>query len=75
MNRIRAEAENILQYEHDLTDMPGGLPSIASIDAGRIKVQVNIVSENNKTSIERLRLHDLVGVLFDEHALSDKLAL
>lgn len=40
MNRIRAEAENILQYEHDLTDMPGGLPSLASIDAGRIKVQV-----------------------------------
>ena len=40
VNRIRAEAENILQYEHDLTDMPGGLPSLASIDAGRIKVQV-----------------------------------
>ena len=42
VNRIRAEAENILQYEHDLTDMPGGLPSLASIDAGRIKVQVQL---------------------------------
>ena len=40
VNRIRAEAENILQYEHDLTDMPGGLPSLATIDAGRIKAQV-----------------------------------
>jgi len=37
VNRIRAEAENILQYERDLTDMPGGLPSLSSIDAGRIK--------------------------------------
>ena len=40
VNRIRAEAENILQYERDLTDIPGGLPSIASIDAGRMKAQV-----------------------------------
>ena len=40
VNRIRAEAENILQYERDLTDIPAGLPSIASIDAGRLKAQV-----------------------------------
>ena len=40
VNRIRAEAENILQYERDLTDIPGGLPSIASIDAGRMRAQV-----------------------------------
>ena len=40
VNRIRAEAENILQYERDLTDIPAGLPSIASIDAGRMKAQV-----------------------------------
>ena len=40
VNRIRAEAENILQYERDLTDCPAGLPSIASIDAGRLKAQV-----------------------------------
>merc|ERR1719251_608633 len=39
VNRIRAEAENILQYERDLTDIPGGLPSIASIDAGRMRAQ------------------------------------
>lgn len=39
VNRIRAEAENILQYERDLTDIPAGLPSIASIDAGRLKAQ------------------------------------
>ena len=38
--RIRAEAENILQYERDLTDMPGGLPTI---EAGRIKAQVSAV--------------------------------
>ena len=42
VNRIRAEAENILQYERDLTDMPGGLPTLATIDAGRIKAQVRI---------------------------------
>ena len=41
VNRIRAEAENILQYERDLTDMPGGLPSLSSIDAGRIKAHVS----------------------------------
>ena len=40
VNRIRAEAENILQYERDLTDIPAGLPSIATIDAGRMKAQV-----------------------------------
>ena len=42
VNRIRAEAENILQYERDLTDMPAGLPTLATIDAGRIKAQVRI---------------------------------
>ena len=41
VNRIRAEAENILQYERDLTDIPAGLPSIASMDAGRMKAKVS----------------------------------
>merc|ERR1719336_1200412 len=39
VNRIKAEAENILQYERDLTDCPAGLPSLSSIDAGRLKAQ------------------------------------
>merc|ERR1712142_1251561 len=39
VNRIRAEAENILQYERDLTDCPAGLPSLSSIDAARIRAQ------------------------------------
>jgi len=37
LNRIKAESENILMYERDLIDMPAGLPSLASIDAGRLK--------------------------------------
>ena len=28
---LRAESENILMYERDLIDMPGGLPSLSSI--------------------------------------------
>ena len=61
VNRIRAEAENILQYEHDLTDMPGGLPSLASIDAGRIKVQVK--AQLSKASLIRACLiSDMVYV-------------
>jgi len=39
VNRIRAEAENILQYEADLTDIPGGVPTLATIDAGRMKTK------------------------------------
>jgi len=37
LNRIKAESENILMYERDLVESPMGLPSLASIDAGRIK--------------------------------------
>ena len=38
MNRIKAEAENIVMYERDLVEMPAGLPSLSSIDAGRMRV-------------------------------------
>ena len=40
VNRIKAEAENIMQYERDLIEIPSGLPTLASIDAGRIRAQV-----------------------------------
>ena len=40
MQRIKSEAENIMQYERDLIAMPGGLPSLASIDAARQSLQV-----------------------------------
>jgi len=39
LNRIKSEAENILEYERDLIEMPSGLPSLASIDAARIQLQ------------------------------------
>jgi len=37
LNRIKAESENILMYERDLTSPPAGLPTLASIDAGRLR--------------------------------------
>ena len=40
LNRIKAESENILQYERDLIEIPSGLPTLSSIDAGRIRAQV-----------------------------------
>merc|ERR1712154_96836 len=39
VNRIKAEAENIMQYERDLIEIPSGLPSLSSIDAARIRAQ------------------------------------
>eukprot|EP00092_Neocalanus_flemingeri_P088195 GFUD01111410.1.p1 GENE.GFUD01111410.1~~GFUD01111410.1.p1 ORF type:complete len:154 (+),score=49.66 GFUD01111410.1:220-681(+) len=39
LNRIKAESENILQYERDLIEIPSGLPTLSSIDAGRIRAQ------------------------------------
>lgn len=39
LNRIKGEAENIMRYERDLIEMPAGLPSLATIDAARIKLQ------------------------------------
>lgn len=35
INRITAEAENILTFEHDLVDSPMGMPSVASLDMAR----------------------------------------
>ncbi len=35
VNRIRAEADNIVMYEPDLLVMPGGLPTVRTLDAGR----------------------------------------
>merc|ERR1712096_318898 len=39
LNRIMAESENIMQYERDLIEIPSGLPTLSSIDAGRMRVQ------------------------------------
>jgi hypothetical protein len=57
MNRIKGEAENILRYERDLIEMPGGLPSLATIDAARIKLQVE-GELTGWTCTCRLTLHD-----------------
>lgn len=35
--RIKAEAENIMQFEFGLLDIPGGLPSPSSIDEARLR--------------------------------------
>ncbi len=40
MNRIKAEAENILMFEKDLVDIPGGLPTVSSLDMGRLQMEV-----------------------------------
>ena len=37
MNRIKAEAESILMFERDLIDMPSGLPTVSSLDVGRMQ--------------------------------------
>ena len=37
MNRIKSEAENILMFEKDLIESPLGLPSISSLDVGRMQ--------------------------------------
>lgn len=37
LTRIKSESENILMYERELVEIPAGLPSLASIDAGRLK--------------------------------------
>jgi hypothetical protein len=42
MNRIKGEAENIMRYERDLVEIPAGVPTLASVDAARIKLQVII---------------------------------
>ena len=35
INRIRSEAESIIQYEKDLLEMPMHLPTLSSIDIAR----------------------------------------
>ena len=37
VNRIKAEAESILMFERDLIDMPSGLPTVSSLDVGRMQ--------------------------------------
>ena len=39
MNRIKNEAENILMFERDLIEMPSGLPTISSLDMGRMATE------------------------------------
>jgi len=37
INRIKTEAENILMFERDLIESPLGLPTISTLDVGRLK--------------------------------------
>lgn len=37
MNRIKSEAENILMFEQDVIESPLGLPTISSLDVGRLQ--------------------------------------
>ena len=41
MNRIKAEAESILMFERDLIEMPSGLPTVSSLDVGRMQQEEN----------------------------------
>ena len=41
MNRIKAEAENILMFEKDLIEIPSGLPTVSSLDVGRMQQEEN----------------------------------
>jgi len=50
MDRIKAEAENIMQYEQDLIEMPSGVPTLAQIDAARTKLQ----DEKKYTAFSRI---------------------
>ena len=38
LSRIKSEAENILMFESDLVESPAGLPSVSSLDMGRLKM-------------------------------------
>lgn len=38
VHRIQAEAEMILEHEHELVALPGGIPTLSEIDASRIEV-------------------------------------
>lgn len=53
MNRIKAEAESILMFEKDLIEIPSGLPTISSLDVGRMQQEENAkyhppISANDK---------------------------
>ena len=37
INRIKAEAESILMFERDLIEIPSGLPTVSSLDVGRMQ--------------------------------------
>lgn len=39
MNRIKSEAENILMFERDLIESPLGLPTISTLDVGRMQLE------------------------------------
>ncbi|XP_071438981.1 plasminogen receptor (KT) [Hetaerina americana] len=41
LHRIRGEAENIIQFETDLLELPCGLPTASSIDQARLKMEEN----------------------------------
>ena len=53
VNRIKAEAESILMFERDLIEIPSGLPTVSSLDVGRMQQQENAkyhppISANDK---------------------------
>lgn len=37
MQRIKVESENILMFEQDLVESPLGLPTISTLDVGRLQ--------------------------------------
>ena len=49
---LRAESENILMYERDLIDMPGGLPSLSSI--GETQLLECLVDKFNKNCVQQM---------------------
>merc|ERR1719507_2740769 len=38
LDRIKAEAENILMFERDLVDIPTGLPTVSTLDMARMQM-------------------------------------
>lgn len=39
-NRLSAEANMIMEHESELLHWPGGLPTVATIDEGRVEAEM-----------------------------------
>jgi len=61
IHRIHAEAEMIMDNEHDLLNLPGGLPTVASIDAARAELE-----EERLIRYLRLITKNLPSLFLDE---------